>query len=301
MLTTDGASPELPAVAELREQLEAACGGAGRSLFVLLDGARIPKLRVMLQQLAVEHRPLFRPSPREDLSHVTPFVARCTPRSDLSTWLALDPTVLEAAVFLVADADLEELHDHLRRFLLVEDPRRGDRYLRFYDPRVLPPFLSASDDSEKRQFFGPISCFLAYDTAGRELCRWNVPVPGAEESPARPPSATAKFRLRAEHEAAFVRDAMDRYDRRCVAYLRGRYPERLREKPDDEIRAVVDRAKALGGAFGCRAGRDTTVLAELLVIGLDEDSRQRLQGFPVEDRSAALPRLRDWLLLEGRS
>jgi hypothetical protein len=303
MPSTEAAVSELPAVDELREQLKAASGGDDQGLFVLLDGARIPKLWVMLREFDVENAPLLRPSPEEDLSHVSPFVAHCTAGGDLLTWLAIDSTVLEAAVFLVADGNLEEVRDHLRRFLLVEDHQRNQRYLRFYDPRVLPTLLSASTNPERRRFFGPVRSFLACDPdASRSdrrlrLRQWVAPGPDVEDPRARPPTATARFKLRAEHEVAFARDAMERYDDRCVGYLRGRYPERLREEPDGEIRALVARAKALGPTLGFTNGHDITIVAELLVMGFDERSGHLLEEFAGSDRSAALARLRDRLFL----
>lgn len=60
-------------------------------------------------------------------------------------------------IFAVADADLEAVRRHFRRFLLVESPEGEQWYFRFYDPRVLPTFLVTATNKETCDLMGPIS------------------------------------------------------------------------------------------------------------------------------------------------
>ncbi len=306
MPTTDpGPAPtpgELPRAQQLRKALRAASPAPGCGSYVLLDGARIPKLWVILRELKVEHGCLFRESPNENLTRVAPFMAKADPDGDLLLWMALQDPSLEAALFLFTDATPGALYKHLRRFLLVRDTEGSENYLRFYDPRVLQPFIASSTDAERRQFFGPIRRFLAYDPEASEaadkivLHQWNPPLPAAEPADARPPSATDMFRLSKQHETVFDQDCMDRYDKRCVTFLRQRYGHRLGKATDADIQAVVDEAKQLSPKLGLPSGRDVAITAELLVLGFPDEMRHKISSIDLKDRPRALELLRDRLM-----
>ena len=286
----------------LRAALRSACPDPVCSAYVLLDGARIPRLWAILRELKVEHSCLFRESPNENLIRVAPFMARADFAGDLLLWLAIDDAAIEAVLFLFTDASPGALYKHLRRFLLVRDSENDENYLRFYDPRVLRPFVAACTDDEKRRFFGPIRCFLAYDDEASQaagqvvLSRSDSPPPAPELGPVSPPSATDMFRLSKQHEAAFDRDCMERYDQRCVALLRQRYATRFRRATDSEVQAVVEEAKQVSPKLGLPSGRDVAVTAELLLLGFPAEMRQRISSMELKDRSRALELLRDRLL-----
>jgi hypothetical protein len=62
-------------------------------------------------------------------------------------------------VFAMSKGTVAELRQHLRRFLVVELPD-GERWkFRFYDPRILPIYLSHCEEWELRKFFGPVRGF----------------------------------------------------------------------------------------------------------------------------------------------
>jgi hypothetical protein len=293
---------ELPRERELRQALHLARPDPDCGLYALLDGARIPKLWVMLRELRVEHACLLRESPNENLTHVAPLLARFDVDGDLVLWLAMQNTALEATLFLFASATPGELYRHLRRFLLVLDAAGKENYLRFYDPRVLRPFVESSTDAEKRPFFGPIHRFLAYDAERSEaageflFARWDAPAPGHATGEVRPPSATDKFRLSQQQERAFDVDCMERYDRRCVDFLRQRYAPQLEKTTDEALRALVNQAKQLGPKLGLPSGRDVAIIAELLVLGFPFEMRQKIEGMALKDRPRAIQLLRDRMM-----
>lgn len=301
MASPDVQSADLPPVSQLRSALSAACRSDDRGLFVLLDGARVPGLAAILRELRVPHWCLFRESPKENLAHLAPFLAHCQIQGDLPFWLATDEPALEGALFAVAGGGVEELYRHLRRFLLVVDSAGKENYLRFYDPRVLQPFLASSTEAEKRQFFGPIQSFLAHDaeasqTGGSAVLReWRAPRAMPAESPAHPPSATSKFRLSRAHEAEFSRDSMERYDRRCTGFLRSRYSGALAGKTDADVSDLIREAKTLGPALGLPSGRDIAIVSELLVLGFSPEMRSKVLQIPHRDRPRAIQLLRDRL------
>jgi len=55
---------------------------------------------------------------------------------------------------------LRTLRDHFRDFHKVELPDQRIVIFRYYDPRVLRIFLPVCNQSELRQFFGPVQTFL---------------------------------------------------------------------------------------------------------------------------------------------
>ncbi len=288
---------EQPFTTALRKALSGA--GAGGTLYALLDGARVPKLWVMLEELKLEHVPLFRESPKEDITHVTPFLARIDPQGVAPEWLTFQPEALENAIFLTSSAALDALLAHFRRYLLVHDSGGKDVYFRFYDSRVLPIFLEAITPAEARGFFGPVSRFFVRDpdsgTAEAPVAfkGWNLPpeARGLAEPP--PPDVHRPFHLRPEVEAAFSQAAMDDYDRRAVQYLRGKHGALLSKSSDDDVLAIVNRAKALGPELGLPSGRDATRLAELLVLGFTQETRRQLLETPMPQRPRKLEEIRD--------
>lgn len=295
---------ELPRVRQLRQALRSAYPDAGCASYVLLDGARIPKLWAILRELKVEHGCLFRESPHENLTRVAPFMARADTAGDLVLWLALEDLTLESALFLFTEVTPGLLYQHLRRFLLVQDTEGNENYLRFYDPRVLRPFIASSTEAEKRRFFGPIRRFLAYDPETSEaageliLSRWDPPPPVPESAEVRPPSATDMFRLSKQHEAAFDQDCMERYDKRCTAFLRKRYAPRLAKAKDADVQALINEAKQLSPKLGLPSGRDVAITAELLVLGFSAGMRQKIESIDLKDRPRALQLLRDRLIVQ---
>lgn len=306
MPTTEPVQQEPPIAAEFRARLREACAGDGDRMFVLLDGARIPKLWIVLRELKTPHLCLFRESPKESLVHVAPFLARIPPDSDLALYLTFQHGALEASLLLTAAASLEDLHRHFRRYLLMRRPGGMDVYFRFYDPRVLGPFLKSSTPEERSLFYGPVQSFFTYDAAATEekgkLTLRNIaaPPPLPAGTASRPPDATNKFQLREEHEAELSRDLLDRYNNRCIAYLRERHSERLAKIDDAGIRVLIARAMEEGKAIGLTASLDVTRLSEVLLIGFTEEHKARLRSAVHAKRQEVLRTLRDELIAQSR-
>jgi hypothetical protein len=299
MPTTEPVYVETPFTGHLRAKLSEACSGRPQTLYAMIDGARVPKLWVTLQELEIEHVPLFRESPTEDIIHVTPFLVRVDPAGLMPVWFTMEQIALEAALFLTAEAGLQELLTHFRRYLLIRDTAGKSVYFRFYDARVLPTFLDAATPAEARGFFGAARQFFVWDPAGGTkesqvaFRGWSLP-PEAQALPLpTPPDVHHPFQLRPEMEGAFSEAAVESYDRRCVAYLRERHGARLDGTGDEELRALVNRAKQTGSEIGLPSGRDATCLAELLVLGFADDMKRRLLDTPPKDRSRELEQMRD--------
>jgi hypothetical protein len=301
MPTTEVIHDEPPIASEFRARLREACAGQGDHMFVLLDGSRIQKLWIVLRELNTPHLCLFRESPKESLVHVAPFLARIPPDSDLALYLTFQDGALDAALLINAVASLEDLHRHFRRYLLMRRPNGMDVDFRFYDPRVLGPFLKSSTPEERSTFFAPIQSFFTYDAAATQekgtLTLRTIPMPPPPPAGTllRPPDATSKFQLRPEHEAELSSDVLQRYNARCIAYLRERHTERLEKIDDAGMLVLIARAMEEGKAIGLTSSLDVTRLCQVLLLGFTDEHRARLKAVDYMKRQEALRVLRDEL------
>jgi hypothetical protein len=91
---------------------------------------------------------------------------------------------------------------------------------------------------------------------------------------------------------------MARYDRRCAAFLRHRHAVALAGMPDAKLRDLIEEAKKLAPGMGLTRGREVTLVAELLALGLPPQLQARLMSIPLKDRSHAAKVLRDRLASE---
>jgi hypothetical protein len=292
MPITEAPAGEPPPANALRAVLAGLCGQDDGRLFALLDGARVPNLSLMLRELDVPALGLYRVGADEALGHVMPSIARVSLPGPLPLWLTVGAEMLESTVFVVATASLEELQTHFRRLLLVQDPRGARNYLRFYDACVLPPLLEGSTEVERARIFGPVAARAPDGTPTfRELRR-----PPAAATDVRPPSATDPFRLSERHEAVLAKDAVARYDARCVRWLREQFPAPLQARADADIASIVVRARTLGPTLGLEAGRDVTTLAEALVLGFGAEDEAEVRGAVAPQRRTVLEGIRDRLV-----
>lgn len=123
-------------------------------LWAILDAACEPTLAARARALGPARACCLWEAPRreEDLA-VAPYLVHL----DATTLEILAGTLWAApwGILAVSEADLRALRRHFRRFLTVHDPDHRPVYFRFYDPRVLRPFLEACDRKEIAELFGP--------------------------------------------------------------------------------------------------------------------------------------------------
>ncbi len=142
---------------------------AAGSLYAVVDGCAAPGIA----QLARDHR-------RAECLYLGSAAANY---GDKAPWLfALRPGERERLIerfgdenwgcFLISSEDPQRIRRHLRGLLTVRSPE-GDRWLfRFWDPRILPAYLRASNVRELNAFFGPVAAVGVVDAAGRAFAAW---------------------------------------------------------------------------------------------------------------------------------
>lgn len=141
------------------------------SLFAILDACGEPRVPAMANQLQDRAVSLFSDRPDQDYWAIAPYLADVD--LDLFEWIVDQLWGTPWGVFLYSTQDLETLHKHFRRFLNVRGPDGKEMYFRYYDPRVLPAFLSSCDQVEAKSFFGPVSTLIA-QSAGDALLEINL-------------------------------------------------------------------------------------------------------------------------------
>ncbi|MFN7932956.1 MAG: DUF4123 domain-containing protein [Bryobacteraceae bacterium] len=291
---TAGWHQETPFTAGIRNALRTVWTVREEHLLVMLDAAHIPNLHHLLRELNIQNLPLFRESPEENILHVTPFICRFSPSEIFLHWMTMFPVVLETALFCTSTAPLEQTHAHLRRFLLVKDDIGRQVYFRFWDPRVIAPFLESATPEERRWFCGPIRSVAYYDKAKYQaefkvqLLNWRMP-PELAATPLKPlPDVHRPFQFRPEQMRRFEQQMSESYDQRLVAYLKERYPKQLAEAKPEQLKKLVLDARGAGPKIGLNSGREITHFAELMVIGLDDARIRAIRSLAPKGRTEAL-------------
>lgn len=153
-------NPALTAVPGSIDELRA--HAADGRLYAVLDACDTPavpeKARELGERRAVS---LYRGSADEMYWAIAPYLFAVDPA--LLDWIVETLWEEPFGIFAVADADLEEVRRHFRRFLVVHSPEGEQWYFRFYDPRVLGSFLRTCTEDQVDLIFGPVSSFTTHD------------------------------------------------------------------------------------------------------------------------------------------
>lgn len=139
-----------------REQLR---GWSERGrLFAILDACDEPHVPVKCRELGPAADSLYRGRADERLWAIAPYLVAVSP--DTFDWIVATLWGRPWGIFALAEIGLADLATHFRRHLVVTVGGE-QRYFRFYDPRVLPPFLASADPAMLDQFFGPVTAYAA--------------------------------------------------------------------------------------------------------------------------------------------
>ena len=137
---------------------------AAGNLWAILDATDAPSVLATVTRLGPTRAvSLYRGGAEEDLAAIAPYLVHL---DELTfQWITEDLWPQPWGILAVATAPLESLRLHFRRFLVVESPEGEDWYFRFYDPRVLVPYLASCTPAEATHFFGPVRAYAVTDPA----------------------------------------------------------------------------------------------------------------------------------------
>ncbi|MGK3990618.1 DUF4123 domain-containing protein [Sorangium sp. So ce136] len=141
-------------------------------LYAVLDAARGPQVLKLVRASSDEARSLYNGRRGEQLATVAPYLVRMPTGSRQLEALLREGWGQSWGVLVACDSPFDDLRRHLRRFLVVQTEERQALYFRFYDPRILEPFLNTVTNEERRAFFGPVSAFLVEGRSEGTVLRW---------------------------------------------------------------------------------------------------------------------------------
>lgn len=144
-------------------------------IYVILDGASIPDLRVKLFEMRPEHICLYRGELEPDMAEVAPYLVRMVQGTEFSNWILTEGWGKHWGIFAQSRYSLAEVRKHFRSFLTVHDETGKPMLFRFYDPRVLHKFLPACNNEELKKFFGIILNFALEDQNPDILLNYYLP------------------------------------------------------------------------------------------------------------------------------
>ena len=136
--------------------------GSGDPVYALLDAAGIDGLPMMLAKHPRESCCLFSGKLQPGVAEAAPYLARIESTDDLTQALLMKGWGHAWGVIVVASpgAQFRPMRRHFRDFLVVRSPQGKSLFFRFYDPRVLRPFLPTCDAAQLRQLFGPVKSYI---------------------------------------------------------------------------------------------------------------------------------------------
>jgi hypothetical protein len=137
-------------------------------LFAIVDATGANAVLEKVAELGNERAvSLFRGSAEEEFESVAPYLVAVD--SSVFDWISATFGQEPWGVFIHSGSDLAALRTHFRKFLTVKSPEGDDWYFRYYDPRVLEPFLESCTTEELDDFFGPVERFGLSDGQGGML------------------------------------------------------------------------------------------------------------------------------------
>jgi len=124
----------------------------------LIDAARTPELPGEAVTAGMKIRSLYAGEMGQALSDVAPYLVALPLQSSFFEGLAENWPEYHFVLFQ-SQASFDAQYLHQRKFLLVKDERGKLLRFRYYDARVMRPFLPACTPAELAEFFGPIARF----------------------------------------------------------------------------------------------------------------------------------------------
>jgi pSer/pThr/pTyr-binding forkhead associated (FHA) protein len=138
-------------------------------LFALLDAARAPDTPALLLRSGERHRSLFTGPHADRLARHGPYLVQIPPGSSLLEALIDEGWGRSHGVYFTSDAPFERVLASLQRLLFVTDEGGKEMYFRFYDPRVLRPFLPVATPAQARAIFAAPRAFFVEGAEARTL------------------------------------------------------------------------------------------------------------------------------------
>ena len=124
--------------------------------YAVLDGASMPNLPNRLYEMGPRHSCLYRGELSDEVVHVAPYMVLLERDSDFCNWLFSECWGKHWGIFAQSPLSPGGMRRQLRSILTVDDDLGHPMLFRYYDPRVLVPFLVTCTIDELNFIFGQI-------------------------------------------------------------------------------------------------------------------------------------------------
>ena len=131
--------------------------------YLLLDSARIEDEIETAKSLNPAFDSLYRGQSEESLASVAPYIFQVKGGSDFERWYFDKGWGDSWGIVVYSQEEMNALHKHFRKFLMVKTEDGEELYFRFYDPRVLRIFLPTCDKDQLKEFFGQVNYYICED------------------------------------------------------------------------------------------------------------------------------------------
>jgi hypothetical protein len=132
-------------------------------VWVILDGARDPKIYGAIVGCYEEHCCLYAGNIAPELQLTAPYLVRLDKDARFTRYVINHGWGNSWGIFFRANEDMNTLRRHFRQFLVVKNERGRKLLFRYFDPRVLRVYLPTCVTSELELVFGPVSSFVTED------------------------------------------------------------------------------------------------------------------------------------------
>lgn len=143
-------------------------------LYALLDAARDDEILTLLYGMAPgAFQSLYDGASEARLGPSGPYLVALSDHDDLLKAILRKGWGQGWGIFATARGDFGQVRKHFRSLMMVKRVSDGsEMYFRFYDPRVIRPFLPTCSPEQVRQMFGPASAYIAEAQGGVAAVRF---------------------------------------------------------------------------------------------------------------------------------
>lgn len=234
--------------------------GPDAALYTILDASRIANLDTILAASGLEHKCLFQGDAKDELGEVAPWLVRLEEGAALTRRLfvrhpegKITPFHLwdaHVGIFIRAEASLDEVWRHFRRFTRVPDETGAWFYFRFWEPEVAAlyfPSIGADLGRAQHWLRGPNECAIQIISCRPRLSDAVSVKPSAALPMGRP---NAPFVIGPIERDVFHRVALGKFQRDLNDHMHAALPEWERgtevEQRLAQLRALIREAKGAG-------------------------------------------------------
>ena len=148
--------------------------GARPNIWAVLDGARDPQVWWTINKSSLDSECLYSGSLSLELERAAPYLVQLEFDEPQTMRLLNRGWGQSWGILLRSNTGLKALRKHLRRFLLVGGPGGKNFVFRYYDPRVMRPFLPSCSAPQLDEFFGPMEGIATESWNANRMIEFNL-------------------------------------------------------------------------------------------------------------------------------